>query len=66
MHLPPIEFLIAHAYRRSMPWAGNVKRLPGAGLWFAWLVGEHVPANDEAFENSEDAHAANAQDTLAP
>lgn len=49
MRRPPIEYLIAQAYRREMPWLAKIQRLPGSGVWMAWLVGEHVPANDEAF-----------------
>ena len=49
MRWPPIEYLIAQAYRREMPWLAKIQRLPGSGVWMTWLVGEHVPANDEAF-----------------
>jgi hypothetical protein len=66
MRRPPIEYLIAQAYRRSMPWAAKVERLPGDGLWWAWIIGEHVPANDDRFEAAADAQTTKPQDTLAP
>jgi hypothetical protein len=66
MRLRPVEFFIADAYGREMPWLSKVHRLPGCGLWFAWLVGEHVPANDENFETCRDAQPLKSQDTLAP
>jgi hypothetical protein len=65
MRRPPIEFLIAQAYRREMPWLAKVQRLPGAGVWMASLVGEHVPANDDTFERIDDVQAE-PQDTLVP
>lgn len=51
---PPIEILIARAYGQTYSWMARVERLPGAGLWFAWIVGEHVPANDERADRDVD------------
>lgn len=66
MRRPPVEYLIAHAYARHYSWLAKVERLPGSGLWFAWLVGEYVPANDDSFETCGDAQPMQPQDTLTP
>ena len=58
MRLPLVEFLIRHAYGRAMPWATKVQRLPGGGVWPPWIIGEHVPADDRAFDRIDDAPAS--------